>query len=182
MGYYVYKYVQNNKVIYIGQTTDLDRRINEHTRDKLKNFRGEVYFFECTNKTSMDSWEYMLINKYHPQYNIVLNNPKETVNIEEPKWKLYLAFGGEEESKPTSNIIDLTNFISKNKTISSSPILKDDPFSNNIRMKWLPQNQKTILFRCKHCKRVFKTSLWRKTKKGYSSQCPDCPYAVWAAG
>lgn len=46
MSFYIYKYVKNNIIEYIGQTTNLEKRIQQHTKDKLKNFNGEIYYFE----------------------------------------------------------------------------------------------------------------------------------------
>lgn len=34
-------------------------------------------------------------------------------------------------------------------------------------------------FRCAHCESVFSTNDWTKTKKGYSTSCPCCPYRAW---
>lgn len=89
MGYYIYKYVKDNRIIYVGQTTDLNKRIRDHTRDKLASFTGQIYYFECPNKTAMDSWEYCLINKYHPSENIALKDTNINIEIKEPEWKLY---------------------------------------------------------------------------------------------
>lgn len=87
--YYIYKYVQNNEVIYIGQSINLVNRIAQHKTDKLKDVQADIYFFECENQTAMNSWEYCLINKYHPKYNVALNNSNAEINITEPKWILY---------------------------------------------------------------------------------------------
>ena len=35
-------------------------------------------------------------------------------------------------------------------------------------------------FTCAHCGCKFETTKWYKTKKGYSSDCPCCPYSVWS--
>ena len=62
--FYIYKYVDNkNNIIYIGKTNNIDRRIKEHKKDKLKNFNGDIYYFTCSNKINMDMLEYVLINK-----------------------------------------------------------------------------------------------------------------------
>jgi excinuclease UvrABC nuclease subunit len=37
----------------------------------------------------MTSWEYNLINKYHPKYNIILNNANINIKIQEPEWIFY---------------------------------------------------------------------------------------------
>ncbi len=107
MDFYIYKYVQHGQIIYIGKTTNLDKRIKEHTKDKLKNFKGEIYYFKCPHKTAMDSWEYFLINKYHPLYNKSLNE-KVNININEPEWTLYM------NNTKIINISDYLELTSKN--------------------------------------------------------------------
>ena len=46
-GYYIYKYVQNNEIIYIGKSEKLDKRIYQHKTDKLAGFKGNIYYFLC---------------------------------------------------------------------------------------------------------------------------------------
>lgn len=87
--YYVYKYIVNNEIVYIGKSTDLKNRIKQHKSDKLKNLKANIYYFECPNNTAMDSWEYNLINKYHPKFNIALNDKEVKINVDEPEWILY---------------------------------------------------------------------------------------------
>lgn len=40
---------------------------------------------------------------------------------------------------------------------------------------------KNITFTCRRCGTTFIASYpsWSNTKKGYSCQCPVCPYSVW---
>lgn len=151
MNYYIYKYVDNEEIIYIGQTNNLNKRINQHTKDKLEGFNGKIYYFECPNKTAMDSWEYCLINKYHPAYNVALNDDNTNINIEEPQWIPY---------------------ISGVNIIASHPVVKPH---REIRLL----TQKEIEFRCSRCYVSFKDSHWRATPKGFSADCPYCRYAVW---
>lgn len=82
--YYIYKYVVDNVIQYIGQTIDLNRRIYEHTKDTLRELNNpQIYYFEVENKTAMNSWEYMLINKYKPPYNILLKKSSNIIDINE---------------------------------------------------------------------------------------------------
>lgn len=37
----------------------------------------------------------------------------------------------------------------------------------------------SIRFRCAHCKAVFETDKWNRTRRGYSASCPCCPYQAW---
>ena len=157
MEYYVYKYVENDKIIYIGQTTDLEKRIYNHTKDKLANFKGQIYYFKCPNKTAMNSWEYCLINKYHPKYNIALNNSNTSINIEEPQWILY---------KTTVKPNNLLYFPIKKSTIASKKIT-------------LPLEKPVLKFRCSKCRIYYTSSNWYETKKGYAAHCPECYCARW---
>lgn len=167
MKYYVYKYVDlNNTVVYIGRTINLKERIeNQHTKDHLKNFQGSIYYFECPNKTAMISFEYALINKYHPKYNKQNNHLDIQTDINEPKWELYMSTNNKSTLAP---IIDITQYNISNK--------ENNKFSTTII-----SGPKEILFRCKHCGAVFKTTNWLRTKgRHYSASCPCCPYSAWA--
>lgn len=175
MSFYIYKYVNNNIIEYIGQTTNLEKRIEQHKKDKLKNFKGKIYYFECPNKTAMNSWEYCLINKYHPKYNAALKDNQTNININEPEWKLYM--------DTTDKIINILDFIdtSKNKkTVKTSTV-------NTIRPRYNPNtttiisNKPAIRFTCKYCKTTFETTEWLLTKgRHHSAKCPCCPYTAWA--
>ena len=50
MGYYVYKYIENNNIVYIGQTINLKERITAHKCDQLKDFNGEIFYTELNTK------------------------------------------------------------------------------------------------------------------------------------
>ena len=110
MSFYIYKYVENNEIIYIGQTVSIHRRIDEHrsSSDKLYNFQGEIYYFECNNKIEMDSYEYFLINKYHPKYNVLYNNDNLSLNIEEPIWIKYNSSSPKEKYSNRKNFNGLS--------------------------------------------------------------------------
>lgn len=172
MSYYIYKYVNNNDIIeYIGQTTDLDRRIKDHTKDKLKNFHGQIYYFECQNKTAMDSWEYFLIQKYHPKYNVVFNNTQMTINIDEPEWKLYM------ETTTKNNIINFSDYLKPSITTDQEiPKITND---SDVRIISGP---KRLIFKCRHCRTVFETGIYYKTKTMYGTRCPSCSYAAYSKG
>ena len=171
MGFYIYKYENNNgKIIYIGQTTNLKERIKQHTKDKLENFVGKIYYFECENKTSMNSWEYFLINKYHPQYNVVFNDNYNKIDITEPEWILYQSL----ENISKNNLIDFLSY----KNNSTIKYLQTN--SENFKPK-ISKTKKVIKFYCKHCHSYYETNNWYKTPGGhYGSLCIYCPYTGWA--
>lgn len=79
--FYLYKYVSNDTIIYIGQTSSLKRRVQQHTQDKLYNFKGEIYYTNCGSKKELDLLEAILINKYKPEFNIAHKN-REDLNYD----------------------------------------------------------------------------------------------------
>lgn len=89
MEYCIYKYVENNEIIYIGQTIRLNERIYQHSKEtNFINFCGKIFYFVCNNQTEMNAYEYFLINKYQPKYNKQFKN-KITTNLLEPEWIQY---------------------------------------------------------------------------------------------
>lgn len=79
--FYLYKYVSNDNIIYIGQTNSLKRRVQQHTQDKLYNFKGKIYYTNCGSKKELDLLEAILINKYKPEFNIMHKN-REDLNYD----------------------------------------------------------------------------------------------------
>lgn len=92
--FYIYKYVLNNDIVYIGQTQDLHRRIQNHSKEigLGDNNKIEIYYSQVPNKISMDIYEYLLIKKYKPKYNKQYNNDIEVLCSldKEPTWILYI--------------------------------------------------------------------------------------------
>lgn len=113
---------------------------------------------ECPHKTAMDSWEYFLINKYHPKYNKSLNE-SININIQEPEWKLYM---------------------SNNKIISISEYLKPASQGTNTTKIIYDPYQHPKRFRCSHCGAIFETTSWYKTKTKFGARCPCCPYTGYS--
>ena len=167
MSFYIYKYVYNDIVEYIGKTTNLEERIKQHTKDKLKNFNGKIYYFECPNKTAMTSWEYTLINKYHPRYNVALKDSKINIDVKEPEWILYM----NTSIKTNNNIINFTDYLNSRLQKNTSLISKSNTSSNS--------RNTSKIFTCRHCRETFEAVNWYKTKTGFGATCPCCRYAAW---
>ena len=70
--YYVYKWVVNNEIIYVGQTTRPDVRfLQERRQDKFKPYLdADILLTSIANKCEMDALEKLLINKYKPILNV----------------------------------------------------------------------------------------------------------------
>ena len=88
--YAIYKYVYDNKIIYIGKTnSSLKNRLICHSNEsKFQPFlEADIFYFEVANKTETEIFEKILINKYHPRLNVV-DNYEESINIvfQEPQW------------------------------------------------------------------------------------------------
>ena len=90
--FYIYKYVLNDEILYIGKTKrNLNLRINEHTTKKDLPNGCDIYYFECTNESAMNIMELMLIAKYHPKYNKDCNVDDGYIpkRFKEPGWLSY---------------------------------------------------------------------------------------------
>lgn len=84
--FYIYAYINNDNIIeYIGKSTNLTQRIDQHKNDKLSSFKGKIYYYRCHSQIEMDSYEYFLIRKYKPQYNELLDG-ENLISIQDPEW------------------------------------------------------------------------------------------------
>lgn len=67
---FLYEYIKNNEVIYIGKTTrDINLRINEHKNKKDLPDDAEIYVYKCDSEAYMNVMEILLIDEYRPKYN-----------------------------------------------------------------------------------------------------------------
>ena len=94
--YYVYKYVVDNEIIYIGLTDNLQRRIKEHAsgvglESKFLPYleNALIYYHKCGNETEMRALESLLINHYKPTLNVIDVNPGESTITTNVDWQLY---------------------------------------------------------------------------------------------
>lgn len=86
--YFIYKYIKDNKIIYIGKTKrPLNERVNEHKKDLPKDC--DIYYFECISEADMNIAELFLIDKYRPEYNkdCISDSIKTSFNYTEPEWR-----------------------------------------------------------------------------------------------
>lgn len=95
---YVYKYVdtKDQKVKYVGKTTNIDKRIKDHERDEwFLNSIYDIYYIECNTKADMDCLETYFIGYYGScdYYNVAKNWGTVTLNlsVDEIQWTLYLS-------------------------------------------------------------------------------------------
>lgn len=93
MGHYVYKYVYNGEIIYIGKNdTILENRINQHKlEDKFKPFlKADIYYIELANSIMSDVVESELIRRYKPKLNVAKMSDWSGLEFVEPEWKLFI--------------------------------------------------------------------------------------------
>lgn len=62
-GYFIYRLIRNKSIVYVGKTTNLDRRIKEH--EKKRNF-SYVEYIEFNTEIDMVLSELYFINRYKP--------------------------------------------------------------------------------------------------------------------
>lgn len=104
---FIYKFIDSdNKVIYIGKTKDLKRRLRQHKREKeWFNEVNKIYFAECLNETDLNIYEVYFINKYTPIYNKKENYQVSfTTKMKELQFRLYTDDYGELESVSDSDL------------------------------------------------------------------------------
>lgn len=92
--YYVYKYVFDDEIVYIGKSKNIDARIKQHeAEEKFKAYikRCKIYVAECVNSVEMDIIERALINQYKPILNVVDKTKgfSGLIKIEEPIFKVF---------------------------------------------------------------------------------------------
>ena len=98
MSNYIYKYVYNNEIIYIGKTdTNLIRRLKQHGKngdnidskywDKLN--KSDIYYCYANNKTMCDVIESELIRRYKPICNKAKKSDWSGIEFVEPKWYFF---------------------------------------------------------------------------------------------
>lgn len=114
---YVYKFEDSRgKVLYIGKTNDIDRRMKEHFGGK-GHIKGNcykdtarVYYMQLNSDGDALLVEQYMIGKYNPVYN-KLGKSKERVSISlslEEKWLLYkINKKGKGVTKSDSKGVDL---------------------------------------------------------------------------
>lgn len=107
MGHYIYKYVLNNEIIYVGKNnTNLIERINQHAaEERFAQYNGdiEIYYIEVTSGFTSEALETLLIQKYQPVMNTEKKGEKLMIEFVEPEWKNYEEYKKEYELQREHN-------------------------------------------------------------------------------
>ena len=96
--HYVYKYVYNGEIIYIGKADHgLEKRLYQHGRkgdnipekawDEIN--ASEIFYIKLPNKTMTDVVESELIRRYQPKYCISKKSDWCGIPFMEPEWVKY---------------------------------------------------------------------------------------------
>lgn len=65
--YLVYVLIDNNKIVYVGRSTNLKARLRQHRKDKVfDRFEYKI----CANHNEMKDLEALLIQQFKPKYNV----------------------------------------------------------------------------------------------------------------
>lgn len=94
MGHYVYKYVYNGEIVYIGKNdTDLKTRIKQHEREeKFQPYlKSDIYYIEVANKIMSDVVESELIRRYKPKLNVAKMSDWSGLEFTEPEWEKFIS-------------------------------------------------------------------------------------------
>lgn len=112
MSYYIYKYVRDGEIKYIGKTVNMWKRFSQHKKEtKFQNLNftsQDVYYVECASKVQMDTLELLLINKYMPELNVVAK-PKDNAvftsvcEMKDFEWLPLVDLEKPKTSKPKEN-------------------------------------------------------------------------------
>lgn len=94
---YVYKYVLDEEIIYIGKTDNIKQRILSHGKngDNIPECGwpeincATVYYARLANRVMADVVESELIHKYMPKYNKAKTSEWDGLDFQEPKWILF---------------------------------------------------------------------------------------------
>lgn len=95
--HFVYKYLLDNQILYIGKVdSDLRRRVEKHTKEeKFKPYldHAEIFCIPLANPTETTFLELYLINKYKPILNVVAKyEGMSNIQLQEPDWIPYAKY------------------------------------------------------------------------------------------
>ena len=121
----LYKYVYNDRIIYIGKSdANIMNRIKAHkTEDKFLPYINSISIFcaDCKNPAHTTILETYLINKYKPELNKSMKyNDELNIKIDEPDW-MELSYYN--KSKVATDIIKMPEKVRKSTKLTASDIL-----------------------------------------------------------
>lgn len=143
MGHYVYKYVHNDEIIYIGKNdTNLESRIKQHERERKfkKYLSSDIYYIELSNRAESKALEALLINKYKPKLNVVdvYETSSNLIQFVEPTW---LRYCGQIKKEKSQNCVK-----KKEEGIRKIHIIPNNFQENHLEdLKWIYDNRDNVI-------------------------------------
>jgi len=140
MPHYVYKYVYNDEIIYIGKTdSDLKQRLSQHgkTGDNIDREAwneinsSEIYYITLANSIMCDVVESELIRRYKPKYNKAKMSDWSGLPFDEPEWEKYIETPQQPAPKKKSKRITEKTIKSK-ESVESKNIKAIEAFDDLI--------------------------------------------------
>lgn len=100
MNYFLYRFIKDNEIIYIGKTKDLYQRLkihfsgNGHLNHECYYDTDRIEYARLKTNTEMDILEIYYINKYSPKYNDASNYKEKNIpiDIKDIEWKNFDKF------------------------------------------------------------------------------------------
>lgn len=91
MDYFVYKFIgKDGDVLYVGQTVDVDRRMQEHKGRQWDIEKDHIEYARCENMADMCLYEMYYINKLHAKYNdCLVYNVEPSFTLPELEFHIY---------------------------------------------------------------------------------------------
>lgn len=87
--YYVYRFLKDGDVVYVGQTRDFHRRIQSHLRRGVIKEWDSIEYIIADSINQMANLEGFFINKFSPIYNVVMPLfDASQINENSIKWKV----------------------------------------------------------------------------------------------
>lgn len=135
---YIYRYLLNNKTVYVGQTRNLEKRIQQHAQETRFFGLTQIQFKWCIN-TYLNDVEAYFIQLYNPILNqmhplIRDENIEETVN-KLPNWEDY--------KKPIPVVLPLVE-LNANPLIENYIAQKGEPSGELFYSTGLPVNHNLL--------------------------------------
>lgn len=90
---YIYKFLLNNQVVYVGKTNDISHRVSQHRTENRITKWDDIEFLVVEDNLANDLEGY-LIYKYSPVFNKVYPRFYQTFDLRKLKWVNYFSYCG----------------------------------------------------------------------------------------
>ena len=162
MGHFVYKYVFNGEIIYIGKNNSkLEQRINQHKYDeKFKPYcNSKIYYIELANSVMSDIVESELIRRYKPKLNIAKMSEWSGLDFSEPEWKEFIP---QQKNKQTKYVLTKNIILGRKHSSLLAKQRKKEKINNELK-----SNVVMTKFICPKLINMFRNKEYCETRDKY---------------